>query len=139
MFRTSSTIWLFNNQPSNIDEDAEVVGGIDQHEKIKRILYASNSNKRTSYSNPDTKKAFTQLRQIFTKAPILEHFDPKKHIGIETDTSSYVINWVIKELTPDGFNCWHLVAYFSYEIIPTKTRYKSYDIEYLAIVEDFKT
>ena len=38
----------------------------------------SNSAKNVSnYLTPDAKKAFDQLRQVFTKAPILQHFDPE--------------------------------------------------------------
>ena len=36
----------------------------------------SNSTKNTSnYQTSDAKRAFEQLRQAFTKAPILQHFD----------------------------------------------------------------
>ena len=48
-----------------------------------------------------TKETFNQLRQAFTKAPILQHFDLKCHIRIETDASSYVIERVLSQLTFD--------------------------------------
>ena len=38
----------------------------------------SNSSKNVSnYLTPDIKRAFDQLRQVFTEAPILQHFDPE--------------------------------------------------------------
>ena len=37
----------------------------------------SNSAKNVSnYLTPNAKRAFDQLRQAFTEAPILQHFDP---------------------------------------------------------------
>ena len=42
----------------------------------------------------DAKKAFNQLRQVFTKAPILQHFNPKYYIRIKIDASGYAIEEV---------------------------------------------
>ena len=50
---------------------------------------------RTGFLTPKTKLAFTQLRQAFVEAPILYHFDPKRHIRIETDASSYAIGGLL--------------------------------------------
>ena len=47
------------------------------------------------------KVAFTKLRQAFVKAPILYHFDPKRHIWVETDVSGYAIGGVLSQLTLD--------------------------------------
>lgn len=46
---------------------------------------------------------------------------------------------MFSQLTLDGLSQWYLVAYFSYKMIPTKTRYKTHDGKFLAIIEDFKT
>lgn len=48
---------------------------------------------------PGSMEAFNQLRQAFTKTPILLHFDFKCHIQIEIDTSGYAIGKVLSELT----------------------------------------
>ena len=43
--------------------------------------FVSNSAKNVSnYLTPDAKRAFDQLRQAFTKAPIFQHFDPEQYI-----------------------------------------------------------
>ena len=47
--------------------------------------------KSSDYLTPAAKKAFNYLRHAFTQAPILQHFDFKWHIPIETDVSSYAI------------------------------------------------
>ena len=49
----------------------------------------------SNYLTPDAKKAFDQLRQAFTKTPILQHFDPKQYIRVETDASGYAIDRVM--------------------------------------------
>ena len=67
-----------------VAEDAEVgliVGDNYKNETVKRLsLLSKNSNRVTGYLTPNAKQTFTQLRQGFTKAPILRHFDPKCHI-----------------------------------------------------------
>ena len=48
-----------------------------------------------SFLTPNIRRAFTPLRQAFTEAPILQHFDSERHIRIETDTSVYAIGGVL--------------------------------------------
>ena len=56
----------------------------------------SNSAKNVSnYLTPDANKAFNQLCQAFTEAPILQHFDPKQYIRIKTDKSGHAIGGVL--------------------------------------------
>ena len=114
MLRTTQSA---ENLLSSIVEDAEVgsVGGGDcEEEMVKRSpLTSKNSNRATGYLTPGAKQAFTQLRQAFTKALILRHFDPKYHIRIETDTSGYAIGEVLSQLTSDHLGRWHPVAFYS--------------------------
>ena len=113
-----------------------------------RYLGNSNNSEESKFLTYDTKKAFNHLRQAFTKAPILQHFDPECHIRIETDASGYAIGRVLNQLTSNyvisdgtiGSNVdWHSVAYFFKKMIPAETRYETHDGELLAIVETFKT
>ena len=76
---------------------------------------------------------------MFLKAPIFYHFDPERHIRIETDVSGYTIGGVLNQLTLDDLARWHLMAFFSYKMIPAETRYETHDSKLLAIVEAFKT
>ena len=99
----------------------------------------SNFAKNVSnYLTSDAKKAFDQLHQAFTKAPIFQHFDLEQYIEFETDASGHAIGRVLSQLTND-LSQWHLLAYFLRKMIPAKTWYKTYDGELLAIVEAFKT
>ena len=87
---------------------------------------------------------FNYLQLAFIKAPILEHFDLKCHIWIETDASSYAISRVLSQLTSrtnpnkvatkTNLNQWHLVAFFWRKIILTKTWYKIPNGKLLAII-----
>ena len=93
----------------------------------------------SDFLTPRAKLAFSKLRQAFLKAPILHHFNPERHIQIETDVSGYTIGRVLSQLTLDDLGCWHPLAFFSKKIIPTKIRYETHDGELLAIIESFKT
>ena len=59
-----------------------------------------------SFLTPKTRIAFNHLWLAFTKAPILQYFDLKCHIRIETDVSGYAIDGVLSQLAsetrPDG-------------------------------------
>ena len=56
----------------------------------------SNSAKNVSnYLIPDAKRAFDQLRQGFTKAPIVQHFDLERYIQVETDASGHAIGGML--------------------------------------------
>ena len=59
------------------------------------------ATREPTFLTPGAKKAFNQLKQVFTKAPIFQHFDPEYYIQIETDTSSYAIRAVLSQLTFD--------------------------------------
>ena len=105
----------------------------------------------STFLTPDAKKAFNRLRQAFIEAAILQHFDLKSHIRMETNASGYAIGGVYSQLSSDwialdglnltkfNFGQWHPVAYFSRKMIPAETQYKTHDAKLLAIVEAFKT
>ena len=88
-------------------DNAEVIsinGNSDCEDKtVERLLLRSkNSNKATDYLTPNTKQPFTQLRQAFPKALILQYFGLKYYIWIETYMLSYTIDGVLSQLTLDN-------------------------------------
>ena len=112
--------------------------------KVQKLFKFKNLSKskkmvRSDFFTLGAKLAFTKLRQVFVKAPILYQFDPECHIQIKTDASGYTIGGVLSQLTWDNLGRWHPVTFFSYKMIPAETRYKTHDGELLAIVEAFKT
>ena len=91
------------------------------------------------FLTPKARKAFIKLRQAFVKALILNHFNSKRHIRIETDASDYTIGGILSQLTLDDLGRCHLIAFFSRKMISAKTQYKTHDGKLLAIIEVFKT
>ena len=124
----------------NTEIDSIGDGGDYEDETVERLpLTSKNSNGVTSYLTPNDKQDFIQLRQAFTKTPILQYFDPECHIRTEIDASGYTISRVLNQLTLDNLWQWHPVVFYLQKKIPSKTRYKIHDGELLAIIEAFKT
>jgi transposase InsO family protein len=86
--------------------------------------------------SPECQKVFEELKEAFTSAPILRHFDPDKPIVVETDASDFVSGGVLSQ--PDEENVLHPVAYFSKKHSPAECNYEIYDKELLAIVRAFE-
>ena len=96
---------------SEID-DVEVDGGEVEVDEVGKKGWKTSKSKNSSKSKKavgpsdflttGAKLAFTELRQAFLKAPILHHFDPERHIRIETDVSGYAIGGVLSQLTSES-------------------------------------
>ena len=84
----------------------------------------------------DQQAAFDQLKNAFTTAPILHHFDYKREIIVETDASDYVSAVILSQHTDDGIL--HLVAFYSKKHSPAECNYEIYDKELLAILRAFE-
>lgn len=84
--------------------------------------------------------AFRQLKEAFTKAPILRHYEPKAKLKMETDASQYAIAAILSQLLPEGEEhaTWHPIAFWSRKLNPAECNYETHDSELLAIVEGFK-
>ena len=78
---------------------------------------------------------FNTLKQRFTSAPILQHFDPKLQAYVETDASDYAIGTILSQLGSD--NLLHPVAFDSRKMAPADLNYAIHDKELLAIVWAF--
>ena len=84
-------------------------------------------------------QAFRTLKEAFTTAPILRHYDPALPIKVETDASVYAMGGILSQLVPSpDTSCWHPVAYYSRKFIPAEVNYETHDQELLAIVDCFK-
>lgn len=78
------------------------------------------------------REAFFKLRLLFTKAPILRHFNPALPIRVETDASDFAIGAVMCQLE-DGQ--WRPVAFMSRKLRGAELRYGTPEAELLAIRE----
>ena len=105
---------------------------------------SKNGKKAGPYIMTDeVRKAFKRLKNAFSSAPVLQHFDPSKPIRIETDTSGFAIAGILSQPgdpIPGRWSDahWHLVVFWSRKIIPTEYNYDTYNKELLAIVKTFK-
>ena len=125
MLKTSSATRSLKNLLLSIDmaevDEFGVDGGGDHKDEAVRKSPSKNLNGVTGYLTPDARRAFTQLKQAFTKVPILRHFNPECHIQIQTDASGYAIVGVLSQLTLDNLGQWHPVAYYFQKMISVKT------------------
>ena len=84
-------------------DDVEVDGGEVEVDEVGKKGQKTSKSKKSSKSKTvgsdfltlGAKLAFTKLKQTFFKAPILHHFNPERHIRIETDTLYYDIGGVL--------------------------------------------
>lgn len=80
-------------------------------------------------------QAFHILKQRFTEAPMLRHYDPDLLTQLETDASGYAISAILSQLFGEGPNArWHPIAFFSKKLTPVQLRYDAHDGELMAIV-----
>jgi len=79
------------------------------------------------------------LRQSFTSAPLLRHFDPKLLIRVETNASKFAIRGILSQLFGvDSDRRWHPVAFYSRKLSPVEQRYEVHDGELMAVVFAFR-
>ena len=125
-----------------------------KNEKSKKSMYMPNigATEKSNFLTSNAKKAFNHLWLAFIKAPILQYFDLESHIRIETDALSYAIDRILSQLNLDSdvppnnlnldksdFGQWHPVAYFFRKMILNGIRYKTHNVELIAIIKAFKT
>jgi hypothetical protein len=75
----------------------------------------------------DQKRAFAELKIAVTTAPVLAHFDYKKELVFETNTSSYVSAGVLSQYDDRGVL--YPMAFFSKKHLPAEENYEIYDQE----------
>jgi len=84
----------------------------------------------------ECQSAFDRLKQAFTTAPILMHYNPDLPVTVETDASDYVVAGVMSQR--DDNEQLRPVAYFSSKMLPAECNYEIYDKELLAIIRAFE-
>ena len=83
-------------------DDSKVVGSSSKNKgKLDKSDFTKpvRGAEEPSFLTPDARQAFTQLRQAFTKALILRHFDFEYYIQIKTDVFSYAMCNVLSQMT----------------------------------------
>jgi len=70
-------------------------------------------------------RAFAELKEVFTTAPVLAHFDGKKEIVLETDAQCYVSTGVLLQYDDQGVL--HPVPFFCKKHAPAEENHEIYD------------
>ncbi|MBW0510284.1 hypothetical protein O181_049999 [Austropuccinia psidii MF-1] len=81
--------------------------------------------------NEEARRHFYQLKEAFTIAPILSHFDPSLPTIVETDASDYALGAVLSQISDSGK---HPIAFDSFKRLPAELNYEIHDKELLGIV-----
>ena len=84
---------------------------------------------------PEADKAFTQLKEAFTSAPVLAHVDPEKPFIIEADASDFALGSILSQPGEDGHL--HPVVFHSRKFNVAEINYEVPDKELLAVVNSF--
>jgi len=110
---------------------------IQDYSRVARPLteLTRKTDKEWSWT-PEAGKAFQELKERFTSAPILAHFDAQQPEVIETDASDFTIGAVLSQRDDKGRL--HPVAFHSRKFQPAEINYEIHDKELLAIVDAFK-
>jgi len=85
----------------------------------------------------NAEQAFLKLKEIFTKGPLLRHFNQEKRCIIETDASKTAIGAICSQECEDGLV--RPIAYYSRSLTPAERNYHVHDTELLAIIEALET
>ncbi|MBW0571146.1 hypothetical protein O181_110861 [Austropuccinia psidii MF-1] len=107
------------------------------HRFIKN--YSKKINSLTSYLkkdccfalNEEALRQFHQLKEAFTIAPILSHFDPSLPTIKETDASDYALGAVLSQISDSGK---HPIAFDSCRRLTADLHYEIHEKELLGIV-----
>jgi hypothetical protein len=85
---------------------------------------------------PNQKQVFTELKETFTMARVVVHFDCKIKILLEMDASSYVSAEVLSQYDNQGVL--YQVTFFSKKHTAAEEMYKIFNQELEAIVKSLE-
>jgi hypothetical protein len=80
----------------------------------------------------EAETAFTRLKELFIKAPVLSQFDSERRTILETDASGWSIGGALMQFDDDGIL--RPCAFYSKKNAPAECNYEIYDKEMLAII-----
>ncbi|MBW0552334.1 hypothetical protein O181_092049 [Austropuccinia psidii MF-1] len=81
--------------------------------------------------NEKAPSQFQILKEAFTTAPILSHFNPSLPAIVEFDASYYALGAVLSQVNDSGK---HPIAFDSHKLLPAELNYEIHDKELLGIV-----
>ncbi|MBW0576630.1 hypothetical protein O181_116345, partial [Austropuccinia psidii MF-1] len=133
-------LWDEEEEPEEIETIMEVVPSVyHQYLDVSSKNYSKTLSSLTSFLNkncrfPLNEKAlrqFNQLKEAFTIAQILSHFDPFLPTIVETDASDYTLGAVLSQISDTGK---HSISFDSCKLLPAELNYEIHDKELIGIV-----
>ncbi|MBW0587173.1 hypothetical protein O181_126888 [Austropuccinia psidii MF-1] len=99
----------------------------------KKIISLTSFLKKDSCFplNEEALSHFHQLKEAFTTAPILSHFNPSLPTIVETDASDYALGAVLSQVSDSGK---HPIEFDSLGLLSAELNYEIHDKELLGIV-----
>jgi len=96
---------------------------IEGFSRVCKLIIDSlhNGGKEFKWTDACT-KTFKQLKEMFTTAPILRHFNPSLQPIMETDDSDFAIGAVLSQIFEDGQL--HPTAFFTKKLQPAEMNYE---------------
>jgi transposase InsO family protein len=98
-------------------------------------LYRLTSLKGDLKWKPENEDTRQKVISILTSDPVLMIFDPQHQVELHTDASSLGYGGILFQVV-NGKR--HVVAYFSKRTSPAESKYHSYELETLAVVNSIK-
>ena len=93
--------------------------------------------KKNKFWNWDNQKLklFKNIKNKFTKKPILKIYQPKLPIRVKTDALDFALKACLLQKYSE---VWHPVTYYSYKMTPPELNYNIYNKKLLGIVVALK-
>src|ERR1700712_2354959 len=109
---------------------------IEGYSKLTRPLTDLTKKSEKFVWSDECQRVFQELKDRFTSAPILRHFDPVLPTIVECDASDFAIGAVLSQKTEVRL---HPITFHSRKLNKHEINYDIHDKEMLAIVSAFKT
>jgi transposase InsO family protein len=104
---------------------------IKEYSRIARPLHRLTQMDVPFVWDEKCQKAFEEIKERLSTAPVLHYYQPDLETRIETDASDQVVAGVMSQRKDDK---WHPVAYYSKSMSAPEQNYEIHDKEMLAII-----
>ncbi|MBW0580265.1 hypothetical protein O181_119980, partial [Austropuccinia psidii MF-1] len=115
--------------------DDIMVFSSSEEEHVKHVAFVlqrlRDNNLFAKAYNEEAVSQLQLIKEVFTTAPILSHFNPSLPTILETDDSDYALGAVLSEVN-DSIK--HPIAFGSHKLSPAELNYEIHDKELLGIV-----
>ncbi|MBW0578869.1 hypothetical protein O181_118584, partial [Austropuccinia psidii MF-1] len=98
---------------------------------VEYLGYVVSSDGLKMDSSKEALSQFQVLKEPFTTAPILSHFNPSLGTIVETNASDYALGTLLSQVNDSGK---HPIAFDNCKLLPAELNYEIHDKELLGIV-----